>query len=125
MSAAVLEVAGLDKSYGAVRAVSDLSFAVEPGEVMGFLGPNGAGKTSTMRMILGLLKPDAGSIHLFGSPWSRAMLPRLGYLPEERGLYKRMRAIEAVVFFARLKGLPAALARKKARSILERLDRKS
>jgi ABC-2 type transport system ATP-binding protein len=121
MSAAVLEVAGLDKSYGAVRAVNELSFAVEPGEVLGFLGPNGAGKTSTMRMILGLLKPDAGSIHLFGQPWSRDVLPRLGYLPEERGLYKRMRAIEAVMFFARLKGLPAALARKKARSILERL----
>ncbi len=121
MSAAVLEVAGLDKSYGAVRAVNDLSFAVEPGEVLGFLGPNGAGKTTTMRMILGLLKPDAGSIHLFGNPWSREMLPRLGYLPEERGLYKRMRAIEAVVFFARLKGLPAPLARKKARAILERL----
>ena len=121
MNAAVLEVAGLDKSYGEVRAVNDLSFAVEPGEVLGFLGPNGAGKTSTMRMILGLLKPDAGSIHLFGNPWSRDMLPRLGYLPEERGLYKRMRAIEAVVFFARLKGLPAPLARKKARAILERL----
>ena len=121
MSSAVLEVAGLSKSYGPVQAVSDLSFSVEPGEVMGFLGPNGAGKTSTMRMILGLLKPDAGSIHLFGQPWSRAALPRLGYLPEERGLYKRMRAIEAVVFFARLKGLPAALARQKARAILERL----
>ena len=79
MSAAVLEVAGLDKSYGAVRAVNDLSFAVETGEVLGFLGPNGAGKTSTMRMILGLLKPDAGSIHLFGNPWSRDMLPRLGF----------------------------------------------
>ena len=81
MSAAVLEVTGLSKSYGRVQAVSDLSFSVEPGEVMGFLGPNGAGKTSTMRMILGLLKPDAGSIHLFGQPWARAVLPRLGYLP--------------------------------------------
>jgi ABC-2 type transport system ATP-binding protein len=121
MSATILEVAGLEKSYGQVRAVSDLSFALAPGEVLGFLGPNGAGKTSTMRMILGLLKPDSGSIHLFGQPWSRDALPRLGYLPEERGLYKRMRALEAVVFFARLKGLHAAAARKKARAILERL----
>src|SRR6202158_781515 len=117
----VLEVAELTKSYGTFKAVDALSFSVEAGEVLGFLGPNGAGKTSTMRMILGLLKPDAGRIHLFGQPWSREALPRLGYLPEERGLYKRMRAIEAVVFFARLKGLPAAAARRKARDILERL----
>ena len=117
----VLDVAGLTKSYGDFKAVDDLSFALGAGEVLGFLGPNGAGKTSTMRMILGLLKPDAGSIHLFGAPWSREALPRLGYLPEERGLYKRMRAVEAVVFFARLKGLPASLARRKARDILERL----
>jgi ABC-2 type transport system ATP-binding protein len=121
MSAAMLDVAGLTKSYGTFKAVDDLSFSAEAGEVLGFLGPNGAGKTSTMRMILGLLKPDAGTIHLFGAPWSREALPRLGYLPEERGLYKRMRAIEAVVFFARLKGLPAHLARRKAKAILERL----
>ena len=117
----VLDLEGVTKSYGDFKAVDDLSFAVGAGEVLGFLGPNGAGKTSTMRMILGLLKPDAGSIRLFGSPWSRAALPRLGYLPEERGLYKRMRAIEAVVFFARLKGLAAPLARRKARDILDRL----
>jgi ABC-2 type transport system ATP-binding protein len=121
MSLPVLDVAELTKSYGEFKAVDALSFTVEPGEVLGFLGPNGAGKTSTMRMILGLLKPDAGAIRLFGAPWSREALPRLGYLPEERGLYKRMRAVEAVVFFARLKGLPAHLARRKARDILDRL----
>ena len=117
----VLDVADLTKSYGTFKAVDALSFSVEAGEVLGFLGPNGAGKTSTMRMILGLLKPDAGAIHLFGQPWSREALPRLGYLPEERGLYRRMRAIEAIVFFARLKGWPAQQARRKARDILERL----
>jgi ABC-2 type transport system ATP-binding protein len=117
----VLDVVDLTKSYGAFKAVDGLSFSVEAGEVLGFLGPNGAGKTSTMRMILGLIEPDAGAIRLFGQPWSRQALPRLGYLPEERGLYKRMRAIEAVVFFARLKGLPAYQARRKARDILERL----
>ncbi len=121
MTAPILEVAGLNKTYGPVRAVSDLTFAVEPGEVLGFLGPNGAGKTSTMRMMLGLLKPDSGTVKLFGQPWTREALPRVGYLPEERGLYRRMRALEAVVFFARLKGLPAAEAHRKARAILERL----
>jgi ABC-2 type transport system ATP-binding protein len=121
MSAPVLDLVGITKSYGNFKAVDNLSFALGAGEVLGFLGPNGSGKTSTLRMVLGLLKPDAGSIHLFGAPWSREVLPRLGYLPEERGLYKRMRAIEAVVFFARLKGLPAWRARKKARDILERL----
>src|SRR5438309_6224659 len=105
MMGPVLDVQHLSKSYGDFQAVRDLSFAVEPGELLGFLGPNGAGKTSTLRMVLGLLKPDAGSIRLFGAPWSRGILPRIGYLPEERGLYKRMKAVEAVVYFARLKGL--------------------
>lgn len=119
--APILEVAGLCKSYGGNLAVGDLTFAVRPGEVLGFLGPNGAGKTSTLRMILGLVKQDAGTIRLFGEPWSRAALPRIGYLPEERGLYKRMKALEAIVFFARLKGLKASVARRRAKEILERL----
>jgi ABC-2 type transport system ATP-binding protein len=121
MMGRVLEVQHLSKSYGDFQAVRDLSFAVEPGELLGFLGPNGAGKTSTLRMVLGLLKPDVGSIRLFGAPWSRGVLPRIGYLPEERGLYKRMKAIEAVVYFARLKGLDGATARRKARALLDRL----
>src|SRR5207248_8895318 len=99
----VLDLEGVTKSYGDFKAVDGLSFAMGPGEVLGFLGPNGAGKTSTMRMILGLLKPNAGSIRLFGAPWSREALPRLGYLPEERVLYKRMRAMEALRCSAGLK----------------------
>ncbi len=121
MSEPILQITDLDKYYGENKAVAGLSFGVEPGEVFGFLGPNGAGKTSTLRMILGLVKPDAGSIRLFGAPWSRDALPRLGYLPEERGLYKRMKAMEAIVFFARLKGLHVAVARRRAHDILERL----
>jgi len=121
MTGPVLEVESLSKSYGDFPAVRALSFAVAPGEMLGFLGPNGAGKTSTLRMVLGLLKPDAGSVRLFGAPWSRAMLARIGYLPEERGLYKRMRAVEAVTYFARLKGLEAATARRRALALLERL----
>jgi ABC-2 type transport system ATP-binding protein len=122
MSAAVLEVESLDKSYAGVPAVRDLSFALAPGEVLGFLGPNGAGKTSTLRMVLGILKPDRGRVSLFDQPWSRQLLPRLGYLPEERGLYRRMRAVEAVTYFARLRGLDKARARRNALDLLERLD---
>ena len=121
MTGPVLEVQNLSKSYGDFQAVRELSFAVARGEVMGFLGPNGAGKTSTLRMVLGLLRPDAGSVRLFGAPWSRAILPRIGYLPEERGLYKRMRAVEAVTYFARLKGLDPATARGRAHALLDRL----
>ncbi len=88
----ILEVEDLGKSYGGFEAVRHLSFALARGEVLGFLGPNGAGKTSTLRMILGILKPDRGSVRLFGQAWSRALLPRIGYLPEERGLYRRMKA---------------------------------
>ena len=95
MTEPVLEVTRLAKSFGAFAAVRDLSFAVAPGEVLGFLGPNGAGKTSTLRMILGILKPDAGTIRLFGQPWSMQLQPRLGYLPEERGLYRSMTAADA------------------------------
>ncbi|MFO1057328.1 MAG: ATP-binding cassette domain-containing protein [Dongiaceae bacterium] len=121
MGAAVLEVTDLHKSFGAVPAVRGLSLAVRPGEVFGFLGPNGAGKTSTLRMILGMMQPDAGSIRLFGAPWSLAVLPRLGYLPEERGLYRRMRAADAVAWFARLQGLDRRTARRRTAALLERL----
>ena len=102
MTGNVLDVAHLAKRYGSLTAVRDLTFTVEPGEVLGFLGPNGAGKTSTLRMILGILKPDAGTIRLFGQPWSMQMQPRIGYLPEERGLYRGMKAADAVAYFARL-----------------------
>jgi len=121
MSAPVLEVENLGKSYGEFQAVRDLSFSLAPGEVLGFLGPNGAGKTSTLRMILGILKPDQGHVRLFGQAWSRGLLPRVGYLPEERGLYRRMRVVEAVTYFARLRGLDKATARRNAMALLERL----
>jgi ABC-2 type transport system ATP-binding protein len=121
MTSSMLEVENLGKSYGAFQAVRDLSFSLARGEVLGFLGPNGAGKTSTLRMILGILKPDQGSVRLFGRAWTRSLLPRVGYLPEERGLYRRMRVIEAVTYFARLKGLHKPAARRNAMALLERL----
>jgi ABC-2 type transport system ATP-binding protein len=118
----VLALDAVSKSYGAFAAVKALSFQVQPGEVFGFLGPNGAGKTSSVRMILGILQPDAGQISLFGNPWSREGLRRVGYLPEERGLYKHMNAQSSIAYFAMLKGLSYFDAHKKARAILDRFD---
>src|SRR5882724_6796845 len=121
MTSAMLEVAHLRKSYGEVAAVRDVSFSVEPGEVFGFLGPNGAGKTTTLRMIVGIMKVDGGTIRLFGQAPSRSALHRIGYLPEERGLYRRMTTGEVVTYFARLKGLDKATARRRTQTMLERL----
>lgn len=116
---AALELEGLTKRYGGVDAVRDLSFAVEPGRIFGFLGPNGAGKTSTLRMILGLIPPTSGRICVLGSSRLHEVRDRIGFLPEERGLYRRVTPLDAVVFFAGLKGVPKAVARPRARAMLE------
>jgi ABC-2 type transport system ATP-binding protein len=118
----VLALDAVSKSYGAFKAVNALSFQVQPGEVFGFLGPNGAGKTSSVRMILGILTPDQGRISLFGQPWSRDGLNRIGYLPEERGLYKHMSAQSSIAYFAMLRGLSYFEAHKRAKAILNRFD---
>ncbi|HAH11405.1 MAG TPA: ABC transporter ATP-binding protein [Alphaproteobacteria bacterium] len=120
--AAVLHLEQVSKSYGKFAAVKDLGFRVAPGEIFGFLGPNGAGKTSTIRMMLGILEPDHGKILLFGKPWSREALSKVGYLPEERGLYKDMKAAAVVAYFATLKGLSYFEARRRARAILDRFE---
>ncbi len=119
MSDEVLEFAHVSRRFGDTQAVSDLSFHVNPGEICGFLGPNGAGKTTSLRMALGVLAPDSGRIGLFGRPPERGTLERVGFLPEERGVYKRMTAEAAIVFFARLKGVDARTARTRARALLE------
>ena len=80
----------LYKSYGSVAAVKDLSFSVEPGEMLGLIGPNGAGKSSTIKMILDFMKPDSGEIEIFGQQMTEATKNRIGYLPEEKGLYKKL-----------------------------------
>jgi ABC-2 type transport system ATP-binding protein len=116
---AALELDGVGKRYGDFHAVRDLSFKVEPGSIFGFLGPNGAGKTSTLRMVLGLIPPTAGRISVLGSSRVRDHLDRIGFLPEERGLYRLMTPLDAVVFFAGLKGVSAAVARKRGREMLE------
>src|SRR5205807_9359829 len=95
----------VSKSFGEFTAVSDLSLSVRSGRIFGLLGPNGAGKTTTIRMIVGITAPDTGEIELFGKPVSAESQNRIGYLPEERGLYKRMKVGDQLKFFAELKNL--------------------
>jgi ABC-2 type transport system ATP-binding protein len=114
-----LRLDGVTKRYGGFTAVRDLSFQAQPGKILGFLGPNGAGKTTTLRMILGLVTPSAGRLEVLGETDGRALRGRIGFLPEERGLYRRMTATNAIAFFARLKGVPGPEAKRRARKLLE------
>jgi ABC-2 type transport system ATP-binding protein len=116
---AALRLDGVTKRYGAFTAVRDLSFEVKRGTILGFLGPNGAGKTTTLRMILGLVTPSAGRLEVLGETDGRALRGRIGFLPEERGLYRRMTAVSAIAFLAKLKGVPGPEARRRARKLLE------
>jgi len=116
---AALKLEGIGKRYGDFEAVRDLSFEVAPGRICGFLGPNGAGKTSTIRMILGLVAPTSGRLSVLGEGDGRTVRARIGFLPEERGLYRRMTPVEAITFLASLKGLSQGEARRRARSLLE------
>jgi ABC-2 type transport system ATP-binding protein len=118
----VVELAGVTKAYESKVAVRDLSLSIDAGQMFGLLGPNGAGKTSSIRMMMGITMPDSGTIKLFGKPFERASLERVGYLPEERGLYKKMKVVEQLVFFGELHGLTAAEARKRATDWAKRLD---
>jgi ABC-2 type transport system ATP-binding protein len=107
------------KSYADKVAVDDLSFSVAPGEIFGLIGPNGAGKTTTIRMMMDIIKPDSGEITVFGQQLSEASKDRLGYLPEERGLYKKERVIDAIVYLASLKGMDSRAVEKRADELLE------
>src|SRR5256886_17572284 len=102
------------KSYDGVVAVEALSIAIEPGRVFGLLGPNGAGKISTIRMMIGITMPDSGEVKMLGKPFTRDVLKRIGYLPEERGLYPKMQVLEQLVFIGQLHDLSAAEARRRA-----------
>lgn len=118
----VVELAGVTKAYENKVAVRDLSLALEAGQMFGLLGPNGAGKTSSIRMIMGITLPDSGQVNLFGRPFERQSLERVGYLPEERGLYKKMKVLEQLVFFGALHGLGRNEARKRANDWAKRLE---
>jgi ABC-2 type transport system ATP-binding protein len=118
----IVELAGVTKAYESKVAVRNLSLSIEAGQMFGLLGPNGAGKTSSIRMMMGITMPDSGTITLFGKPFERSSLERVGYLPEERGLYKKMKVIEQLVFFGELHGLTASEAEKRANDWAKRLD---
>ena len=118
MGNVVLELDGVSKRYGDFLAVDRVSFSAPKGQIVGLLGPNGAGKTSTLRMILGISPPSEGRISIFGKQPGRAVQSRIGYLPEERGLYKRMTAFDTIVYFAKLKGLWGRRARRRANELL-------
>jgi ABC-2 type transport system ATP-binding protein len=117
-----MQVYRISKRFGETQAVADVSFAVESGEIFGLLGPNGAGKTTTIRMMLDIFKPDAGTVRIFGGELDVARKRRIGYLPEERGLYKDQKLEPTLVYLATLKGLDEKTARRRLAGWLERLD---
>ncbi len=116
-----LTVDGLTKRYGDVVALDDMTFTVAPGEIFGFVGSNGAGKSTTMRIILGVLEPDSGRVTLGDAPIDLSTRRRIGYMPEERGLYPKMKVGEQLVFLARLHGMSADQATESARRWTQRL----
>ncbi len=111
----------LRKAYAETVAVDDVTFEVRSGEVFGLLGPNGAGKTTLIRMLIDIIVPDAGEILLDGRPLGRAERDRIGYLPEERGLYRREKVLDILIYFGRLKGLDGRAARARALEWLARI----
>lgn len=117
----MIEIAGVSRSFGDRRVLSDVSFSVEGGRMTGFVGGNGAGKTTTMRIILGVLTPDTGTVTFDGRPLQAADRARFGYMPEERGLYPKMKVLEQLVYLARLHGMSAAAAKSSATALLDRL----
>ena len=122
MYTSALEVHGISKSYATVKAVDDLSFDIRPGEIFGLLGPNGAGKTTSIRMILDIIKPDAGQISVLGGAMEEAKKARIGYLPEERGLYEEMTLMDTMLFLGQLKELPRKTAAQRAETYLREVN---
>jgi ABC-2 type transport system ATP-binding protein len=117
-----IELNQVRKSYDKFVAVNNVSFNIEQGGVFGLLGPNGAGKTSTIRMMIGITVPDSGQINLFGKPFERKSLHKVGYLPEERGLYKKMKILDQLIFLGELHGMTSSAARQAAMVWTKRLE---
>jgi ABC-2 type transport system ATP-binding protein len=118
----VLTLERVSKRFDETVAVNDLSFTVEPGTVFGFLGGNGAGKTTSLRMVLDIIRPTSGRIEVLGREPGRTNAPDIGFLPEERGLYRQMTALDTIAYFGRLKGMAAADARREGAALLERFE---
>jgi len=117
-----VEVSHIAKSFGSTQAVADVSFAVERGEIFGLLGPNGAGKTTTLRIMLDLFKPDRGTVSVLGGPMTEQKKERIGYMPEERGLYPDLPLERCLVYLGTLKGLSAGVARRRVGEYLTQFD---
>ena len=115
-----VEVSHIVKAFADKVAVNDLSFSVAPGEMFGLIGPNGAGKTTTIRMMMDIIKPDSGEVTIFGEKLDEATKNRLGYMPEERGLYRKLGVIESIIYLASLKGMDQHSATEKADELLNR-----
>ncbi len=113
-----VEVTHVAKSFADKVAVDDLSFSVAPGEMFGLIGPNGAGKTTTIRMMMDIIKPDSGEVTILGEKLTEATKDKLGYMPEERGLYKKLSVLESIVYLASLKGVDRKSATEKANELL-------
>ena len=122
MTSPVISVQNVTKNYGNFRAVDNLSFEVHPGEIFAMLGPNGAGKSTTMRMILDIIKPDSGKIAVLGGQMTDAIKDKIGYLPEERGLYRGVKLMEMMTYLGRLKGMSRNDANLRAAELLKYLD---
>lgn len=111
----------LYKSYNGKPAVEDLTFKVNPGELLGLIGPNGAGKSTTIKILLDFMRPDSGSVSIFGEAMNETLKNKIGYLPEERGLYKRLTAIDQILYFSSLKGMDHSSAEEKADQLLHQM----
>jgi len=117
-----VEVNHITKVYGTRAVVDDVSFTVNPGEILGLIGPNGAGKTTTIRMMMDIIKPDHGDIKILGEKINQNTKNLIGYLPEERGLYRKMNVIDSIIYFASLKGMDNQTARQRSNDLLKRVD---
>jgi ABC-2 type transport system ATP-binding protein len=122
MNEQALELKDLVKDFDGKMAVDRISFTARKGEILGLLGPNGAGKTTTIRMIMNIIAPDQGTIAILGRPFSEKMKDKIGYLPEERGLYRKMKVMDILVFLGELKGLRAEVIRERSRRLLKQFD---
>lgn len=120
----VIELNKITKKYKNIVAVNDFSFTGESGKIYGFLGPNGAGKTTTIRMIMGIIEPDSGNINVFGERLSEDSKKKIGYLPEERGLYRKYKVINILTYFGRLKGLSLEDSKRNAEIWLDKVGLK-
>jgi len=117
-----VEVSHVAKRFGTTQAVDDVSFAVERGEIFGLLGPNGAGKTTTIRLMLDIFRPDRGTVSILGGPMTEGKKERIGYMPEERGLYQNAPLERCLLYLGTLKGLPRPEARARLEGLLARFD---